>query len=173
MTHFKKLMNPDYLGSYAFEPGQEMTLTISKVQQESVVGADGKKEDCIVCHFREQVKPMILNATNCKMISRLYKTPYIENWAGKQITIRVEQVKAFGDVVDALRVKPVLPAKAPEFKCSECGSVLKPFGDLNPRGLADYTRQQYGKVLCAECARKAKEAKGAEAGSGKEPETKE
>ncbi len=156
MTHFKKLMNPDYLGSYAFDPGQEMTLTISKVQTESVVGADGKKEDCIVCHFKEQVKPMILNATNCKAIAKLYKTPYIENWVGKQIVIRVQQVRAFGDVVDALRVKPELPAKPAEFKCGACGNVLVGFGEMNARALADYTRKNYGKVLCAECAKKAK-----------------
>ena len=163
MTHWKKLSNPDYLGSYAFEKGQEMTLTIGSVREESVTGADGKKEDCIVAHFRENVKPMILNATNCKAIAKLYKTPYIEEWVGKQIVVRVQQVKAFGDVVDALRIKPEIPTKVPEFKCADCQKVLQPFGNMNARGLADYTRQNYGKVLCAECAKKAKEAKDAEA----------
>lgn len=163
MTHFKKLMNPMYLGSYEFDPGQEMTLTIANVRSESVIGSDGKKEDCIVAHFRENVKPMILNSTNCKAIAKLYKTPYIEEWKDKQIIVRVQQVKAFGDVVDALRIKPEIPAKAPEFKCGECGNVLKPFGKMNARALADYTRQNYGKVLCAECAKKASEAKNAEA----------
>jgi len=158
MTHFKKLMNPNYLGAYAIDPGQELTVTIASVKQEMVMGPDGKKEECIVAHFQEQgIKPIILNATNCKSIARLYKTPYIENWVGKKITIHVQQVKAFGDVVDALRIKPVLPAAAPEFKCAECGAVLKPYGQLNARGLADYTRKNYGKVLCAECAQKAKE----------------
>lgn len=161
MTHWKKLSNPDYLGSYAFEKGQEMTLTIASVKEEAVTGADGKKEDCIVAHFRENVKPMILNATNCKAITKLYKTPYIEEWTGKQIIVRVQQVKAFGDLVDALRIKPEIPTKAPEFKCGECGKVLQPFGGMNARGLADYTRQNYGKVLCAECAKKAKDAKDA------------
>ena len=158
MTHWKKLSNPDYLGSYAFEPGQEMTLTIAGVRKEMVTGADGKQEECIVARFKENVKPMILNATNCKAISKLYKTPYIEEWAGKQIILRVQQVRAFGDVVDALRVKPELPAKAPEFKCGQCGKVLEPFGNMNARALADYTRKSYGKVLCADCAKKAKEA---------------
>lgn len=158
MTHWKKLMNPMYLGAYEFEQGQEMTLTIASVREESVIGSDGKKEDCIVAHFRENVKPMILNVTNCKTIGKLYKTNYIEEWAGKQIIVRVQQVKAFGDVVDALRIKPEIPAKAPEFKCGECGKTLKPYGNMNARALADYTRQNYGKVLCAECAQKAKDA---------------
>ena len=113
-----------------------------------------------MARFKENgVKPMILNRVNCKAITKLYKTPYIEEWAGKQVTIRVEQVRAFGDVVDALRIKPVLPAKPPEFKCAECSKVLQPYGQMNARALADYTRKQYGKVLCAECAKKAKKKK--------------
>ena len=169
MTHWKKLTNPDYLGSYAFEPGQEMTLTISRVIREKVIGADGKSDECIVCYFRENnVRPMILNSTNCKMITKLYRTPFIEEWAGKQITIRVEQVKAFGDVVDALRVKPVLPAKAPELKCTKCGQVLIGYGQMNARALADYTRKKFGDVLCAECAKKEADAK-AEAEKPEEP----
>lgn len=160
MTHFKKLMNPDYIGAYAFEPGEEKTLTIANVRSESVMGADGKKEDCIVCHFKEPgVKPMILNATNCKTIAKLYKTPYIENWAGKQIIVRVQQVRAFGDVVDALRIKPELPAAKPaEFKCSKCGHELIGVGQMNARALADYTRKKYGAVLCAACAKKEADA---------------
>lgn len=161
VTHFKKLMNPDYIGAYAFEPGEEKTVTIDYVRAESVIGADGKKEECIVAHFKEpNVKPMILNSTNCKMISKLYKTPYIEEWAGKQIILRVQQVKAFGDVVDALRVKPEIPAKAPEFKCTQCGKTLEGYGNMNARALADYTRKNYGAVLCAECAKKAKGEEG-------------
>lgn len=170
MTHWKKLNNPDFLGAYAFEPGQEMTLTIASVRQEPVMGADGKKEDCIVARFKENVKPMILNATNCKAITKLYKSPYIEDWAGKQVTVRVQQVKAFGDVVDALRIKPELPAKAPEFKCGDCGNLLQPFGNMNARALADYTRKSYGKVLCAECAKKAKEQAEAEKAEEKKEE---
>ena len=160
MTHWKSLCNPDYLGAYAFQPGQEMTLTIGRVVKEMVVGADGKKEECIVCYWNENgVKPMILNVTNCKMISKLLKTSYIEEWAGKQITIHVQQVKAFGDVVDALRIKPVLPTKPPEFKCSKCGQTLIGVGNMNARALADYTRKKFGAVLCAECGKKEADAK--------------
>ena len=168
MTHWKKLTNPDYLGAYAFEPGQEMTLTISNVKLESVAGADGKKEDCTVCYFKENVKPMILNVTNCKAIAKLYKTNYIEQWVGKQIIVRVQQVRAFGDVVDALRIKPELPAAKPaEFKCSQCGHELIGVGQMNARSLADYTRKKYGAVLCAACAKKEADAQ-AEAGQTEE-----
>lgn len=109
-THWKKLSNPDYIGAYYLEPGQELILTIKEVRNEMVIGPDGKREECIVAHFNENgIKPMILNATNAKMITKLYKTPYIEDWAGKKIQVYVENVKAFGEVVEALRIRPKIP----------------------------------------------------------------
>lgn len=110
MTHWKKLTNPDYLGAYALYPGQELILTIKEVRRELVTGADGKKEECTVAIFSDgKTKPMILNSTNCKAIQKAHGTPHIEEWSGKQIQVFVQQVKAFGDVVDALRVRPVSP----------------------------------------------------------------
>lgn len=113
-THWKKLTNPNYLGAYSIENGQDLILTIKYVQEEKVIGPDGKKDDCVVCHFSENVKPMILNATNMKTITKLYKTPYIEEWTGKKIQIGIEKVKAFGDVVEALRVRNIIPKIEPE-----------------------------------------------------------
>ena len=53
LTHWKKLMNPDYLGAYALEPGQDLIATIKSVGNEEVTGTDGKKEICSVIHFVE------------------------------------------------------------------------------------------------------------------------
>ena len=158
MTHWKQLTNPDYIGAYAFDQNEEKVGTIAYVREEQVTGTDGKKEECIVAHFQEkELKPLILNATNCKMISKLYKTPYIEDWAGKRIIMRVQQVKAFGDVVDAVRIKPEIPkqttAKPTEPVCAECGQVLQPFGQMDVAQLAQYTTKKYGKCLCADCAK--------------------
>jgi hypothetical protein len=114
LTHWKKLTNPDYIGAYALEPGQELILTIKSVGREMVMGADGKKEECIVAHFTEDVKPMILNATNAKMITQIYKTPYIEEWAGKKIQVYAADVRAFGQDLQALRIRPIVPKMALE-----------------------------------------------------------
>ena len=153
-THFKALMNPDYLGAYAFQPNEEKTVTVAYVREEHVMGADGKSEECIVAHFQEKdMKPMILNVTNCKAIAKLYKTPYIEEWVGKRLVLRVQPVKAFGEVVDAVRIKPEIPKAAPSAPvCEECAQILKPFGKMNAAQLAAYTKQKYGRVLCADCA---------------------
>lgn len=154
MTHWRKLTNPDYLGTYALESGQDIILTIDRVQVETVTGPEGKREECLVCHFRERdVKPMILNSTNAKMIERLLKTPYIEDWSGHRIQIGSEKVKAFGEIVDALRVRKRLP-EATAAKCEKCGGDIKPAHNMDSLQLAAYTKQKYGKALCASCATK-------------------
>lgn len=113
-THWKKNFNYDYLGAYSLKEGQEITLTIKTISKEMVVGSGGSKEECTIVKFKESVngesKPMILNKTNCKIIEKLYGTPYIDDWAGKKVTIFVqENIKAFGDLVDALRIKSIKP----------------------------------------------------------------
>jgi len=114
-THWKKLQHPDYIGAYELmdgTPNKELTVTITKVAREQITGADGKKEVCTVCYLHGQ-KPMILNSTNQKVMQKLFDSPYIEDWAGKKMTLYVARVKAFGDTVDALRVRPTAP-KLPE-----------------------------------------------------------
>ena len=63
-THWKKLTNPNYLGAYAFEENKDIILTIKSVGNEVITGEGGRKEECTVCHFVENYKPMILNKTN-------------------------------------------------------------------------------------------------------------
>lgn len=159
-THWKKLTNPNYLGAYSIEDGRDLILTIKNVREEKVTGADGKKDDCVVCYFYENVKPMILNSTNMKTIAKLYRTNFIEDWVGKKIQIGVEQVRAFGDIVDALRVRKTVPADKKEpsesFICEACGEVLKPASGLTEEQLAAYTRKKYGRCMCADCAAKAR-----------------
>ncbi|NIV12868.1 MAG: hypothetical protein GWN62_16785 [Aliifodinibius sp.] len=107
-THWRKLRNPDYLGAYSLEPGQDLTVKIEKVQVETVTGSDGKKEDCTVMHLYKE-KPMILNATNSKMIAKVLESPYIEDWAGQYITLYAAKIRAFGEQMEALRVRPTKP----------------------------------------------------------------
>ena len=158
LTHWKKLTNPDYLGAYALEPGQDLIVTIKSVANEVVTGTDGKKETCSVMHFTEDVKPLVLNATNSKAITKLLKTPYIEQWTGRKIQLYVEKgIKAFGDIVDAIRVRPFLPVEK-ELNCADCGGTIVAFGKMTAEVMAQYTLKKYGRMLCSECAQKEAEA---------------
>ena len=96
---------------------------------------------------------MILNSTNAKMIQKLLKTPYIEEWAGHSIQIGVEMVKAFGEIVDALRVRSFLP-ETNAVKCECCGEDIMPAHGMTSTQLAEYTRKKYGRPLCPACATK-------------------
>ncbi|MBQ9270416.1 MAG: hypothetical protein IJ206_13065 [Oscillospiraceae bacterium] len=160
MTHWKKLTNPDYIGSWAFDPGQEIVATISGVNQQDVIGSDGKKEVCTIVHFAEPIKPLILNTTNAKAISKVAKSEYIEDWVGHKIQLYVERVRAFGETVDAVRVRPTKPKPVQEIPpCQNCGQALKPaFGKELP-ALMEYSIANTGRVLCASCLKEAAAAR--------------
>ena len=108
LTHWKKLTNPNYIGSHDFQPNQELQVEIEKVSQERIELFNGKKheeKDTILARFKGAKKPMILNKENMKIITKCLGTPYIEEWSGKKITLHVTKVSAFGEIVDAVRVK--------------------------------------------------------------------
>lgn len=156
-THYKKLINPDYLGAYSLEPGQDMILTIKSVGKEVITGTGGKQEECIVCRWVEDQKPMILNVTNCKTISKMLKTPYVEKWAGHKVQIYATTTKFGGDTVECLRIRKDQPEDA-KVACEECGQFITPAFQMSVTQLAAYTKKKYGKTLCAECAKEKKEA---------------
>ncbi|WP_369065276.1 hypothetical protein [Burkholderia gladioli] len=109
-THWKRLINPDYIGAYALNPDEDLTVTIDYVRSEQVTAPDGKKEECMVAHLKGH-KPLVLNSTNSKSIHKLYG-PYIEDWQGKQITLYASTTRAFGETVECLRIRPTVARPA-------------------------------------------------------------
>lgn len=161
MDIMKMGKNPNYLGSWDLEdlPNREITLTIEKIVDEKAV-ANGKEEVCTVCYWTDKAyKPMILNVTNKKMICKLYKTKETEKLAGKAVVIGVEQVKAFGDVHDALRIRKRIPKVEAAVKCADCGADIQGAYGKGPEYIAMYTKKQYGVSLCSACASKRAEVK--------------
>jgi hypothetical protein len=153
--------NPNYLGSWDLDeqPNREITLTIEKIVDEEVI-ANGKGENCTVAHWTDKAfKPMILNVTNKKRICKLYKTKDTEKLKGKSVIIGIDQVKAFGDIYDALRIRPRMPQvkNAVLPKCEQCGKDINAAGSMNPEQVANYRKKRYGKALCDECAKAAAE----------------
>lgn len=156
-THWKKLENPDYLGAYALQPNQDLIVQIKSVGQEEVYNpSNNKKETCTVAHFTDpNVKPMILNVTNCKTISKLYDTPYIEDWSGKYIAVYIAKVKAFGETVEALRIRSKVPT-VETFKCTDCGNPITPTASKTVAELVDVSKRNCGRALCLACMKKEK-----------------
>lgn len=109
--HWRTLVNPDYIGAYTLLEGgttRDLIVTIQSVARRMVKGADGKEDECTVAQLAGQ-KPFIINATNSKMLTKLFGSPYIEDWTGKPFTLYVAKVKVAGDTVDSLRIRPQLP----------------------------------------------------------------
>lgn len=144
-THWRKLTHPNYLGSWSFQPGEEKTVTIKEVKQEIVKNQNGS-EECTVVYFEEDIKPLILNKTNAEMIAKVWGTPFIEDWKGLQIILKVKKVSAFGEMVDAVRVANTRPTNE-ILTCESCG---KPVSER----VAAATKNKLNKILCADCARK-------------------
>lgn len=142
-THWKKLVNPDYLGSYSLTPGQDMILTIDRIVQEKVPDQKGKKKDCTVCHFKEPVKPMIMNRINQKTITQIYATPYIEDWVGKKIQLFSSQVDAFGEMVDALRIRANIPKTGKPDLVPGSPTIQKVIAHLKTGGLMTDIEAKY------------------------------
>lgn len=110
--HWKKQFNYEYLGSYSLDGNREVIATISKLSQEKVTGQQGRKEDCFVVYFKEFDKGMILNRTNARAIEKVSGSGLIEDWLGVQVSLYVEKgVRAFGEVVDALRIRNRKPTR--------------------------------------------------------------
>jgi dihydroorotate dehydrogenase len=111
-------MNPNYLGAYALEPNQDLIVEITEVKTESVMNADGRNEECLVAYLKDQ-KPLIVNKTNAKAIAKVCGSNYIEDWKGKQIALYISNVKAFGELVEAIRVRTVAPKAKSKRKLNE------------------------------------------------------
>lgn len=111
-THWKQLVDPRFVGVYALPNGQDMTVTIKYVQKETITMMGGKKEDHSLAHLVE-TKPLILNVTNQKTIEKLYG-PYIEDWAGRRITLYASTTKLGSEMVECLRIRAKVPPEAKE-----------------------------------------------------------
>lgn len=168
LTMWKKTINKSYLGSWDLCVGadahdkpiyKDLIATVKDVKVALVTDMEKvktnhnlkatkeelSKEELLV-YFEEIDKPMIIHAkTNFQGLEAATGTPFIERWIGKQVCVYVEKnVKAFGTVTDALRIKAV-----PKRLCDVCGAIVD---EKTYQG----SIQKYGKALCsAECKQKA------------------
>lgn len=169
-THWKKVVSdPNYIGEADFQEREEIVVTIDYIKSdENVTTADGSKNKA-VAHFIEKYKPLILNVTNSKTITKLARSPYFEDWKGLSIQLYIDpHVKAFGEIVSAVRVRPYAPKaskKQPEelILCDECKKDILPYGKRTAQQMAAYTAEKYGRKLCADCATKEAEKRATEA----------
>lgn len=106
-THWKKMTNTNYFGSWDLPEGKDMIVRIIEIRQEMVQNAQGREEKAVA--VIEGQKPLILNTTNMKSIAKALGTPYVEEWAGRKVQLYSEKVAAFGEITEAVRVRDFDP----------------------------------------------------------------
>ena len=90
-----------------------LILTIKGFRMETVKG-DGGDEDKVVLHFREDIKPMIVNRTNSQLLAIATGAKVAGESIGKQIVVYNDPTVSFGGkVTGGLRIKKLSGAPRP------------------------------------------------------------
>ncbi|MCK5611018.1 hypothetical protein KAR91_54600 [Candidatus Pacearchaeota archaeon] len=115
-THYRKVFKSDHLGiadlEDMIEANSNLVFTIKCVKQEIGVRVAGKKGNHNIAYFHENIKPLVLNATNSKVVSALANSKFIEDWANVAIQLYIDPtVKMKGEIVGGVRINPNPPAQ--------------------------------------------------------------
>jgi hypothetical protein len=110
-THFRKVFKSDHLGSADveeyIEEGKSLIFTIKEVKQEYKTKVAGRAIDANIAYFKEaNVKPLVLNSTNSRILKNMTASPFVEDWKGLRIEVYIDKdVKMKGEVVGGVRIK--------------------------------------------------------------------
>jgi len=110
-THYRKVLKSDHLGVADLEDftetGSNLIFTIKQVRQELNAKVAGKKINANIAYFEENIKPLVLNATNAKVMKGLTNSPFIEDWQGTTVQLYIDaNAKLMGEVVGGVRISP-------------------------------------------------------------------
>jgi hypothetical protein len=101
--HWRILAGKEYLIGEMLDK-KEVTLTIERVERTEIQNQKGK-ETKPVAFFKGTNQRLVLNVTNMAAIADCLKTPYPEEWVGKQITLIAVQGTFFGKNQEVIRIK--------------------------------------------------------------------
>jgi len=104
-----------YLAAHDLQ-GKDATLTIRRWVVETLRTKGGDEEKPVL-YFDETLKKaekagdpdkekrLVLNKTNALSIARALKEYEMDNWPGRKVTIYPTKDRAFGELVDCIRVR--------------------------------------------------------------------
>lgn len=114
-THYRKVFKSDHLGiadlEDLIESGSNLVFTIRCVKQEYGTTVAGKKGDHNIAYFHDKIKPLVLNATNSKIVKMFAKgSPFVEDWNDIPVQLYIDpNVKMKGEIVGGVRIIPTAP----------------------------------------------------------------
>lgn len=110
-THWRKFDKTDFLGAVDLDEmtPSEITVVIDKVEWKEVK-VRGVKEMHRIATFKQNIKPMIINVENGKILQSFVNSKHLEDWTNIPVTIYIKSGVKFGsEVTDALRFRPSKP----------------------------------------------------------------
>ena len=164
-----QMRESEYLGAEDIDDGVEPILTISGLWNGMVTLQRGKENKDVLTFAEErvpgimQVRPMIVNSTNRKVLRKLFGDAKASTLTGKQIQLYIDHKvrdPQDGGLTDGIRIRPFKPRvqQRPSVPpCTDCGNPIQAAMGKPADWLAAYTTKNYGVPLCAECAQKRKE----------------
>jgi hypothetical protein len=113
-THYRKAFDSPYLSSADIVEPTTLTVRCVKLEKDRTKKT---KDNFNTAYFVEReirpgepLKPMILNATNSKVMKGLTGSAFIDDWNDVRITVYVDHAVKFGkDTVEGLRISPQAP----------------------------------------------------------------
>ena len=90
--HWREVYKSDYLASWDIDRGKSLILTIKECKEEKAKLMVKRDESDIkvIAYFEEDVKPMVVNITNCKIMHDLTGGGHFNEWAGLKIEVYPE-----------------------------------------------------------------------------------
>ena len=122
--HYRAVFKSDHLGvadlEEFIEQGRKLVFTVKEVRQYNIIDGDkssgivvaGKRISANIAYFVDPIKPMVLNATNSKIMKSFAvgKSPFVEDWNNKLIELYIDSsVKMKGQIVGGVKIRPVQP----------------------------------------------------------------
>lgn len=108
-THYRKAFNSPYLSSADIVEGTNLTVKCVKLESDKTKKT---KDHFNTAYFVESeirqgepLKPLILNATNSKMMKAIAESAFIDDWQNIPIMVYVDHnVRMMGETMDGLRI---------------------------------------------------------------------
>lgn len=115
-NHFRKVYKSDHLSCADLEDfeeqGSDLIFTIKQVKQEYGAKVAGHKINANIAYFVENIKPLVVNAGNGKIIKQLSGSPFVEDWNNITVQLYIdESVILKGQQVGGVRISPKIIKK--------------------------------------------------------------
>jgi len=134
--HYRKVFKSDHLGvadleDFIEEGNKNLIFTIKNVRQENGVMVAGRKGNYNIAYFKEKIKPLVLNATNSKVVKSFNDgSPFVQDWNDTIIQLYIDSnVKMKGEIVGGVRIKKDQPTQSNQEELEKIRIIINEYTD--------------------------------------------